>query len=38
MLETEKQPYGVSRLVVFSDGVFGFAITLMLPRSILLTQ
>jgi uncharacterized membrane protein len=30
MLETEKQQYGVSRLVAFSDGVFGFAITLLI--------
>jgi uncharacterized membrane protein len=30
MLETDKQQYGVSRLVAFSDGVFGFAITLLI--------
>src|SRR2546421_8616378 len=41
MQEAEDQQYGVSRLVAFSDGVFGFAITLLitsipvpeLPRS-----
>jgi TMEM175 potassium channel family protein len=30
MSETDEQQYGVSRLVAFSDGVFGFAITLLI--------
>jgi uncharacterized membrane protein len=30
MSETDEQQYGVSRLVSFSDGVFGFAITLLI--------
>lgn len=30
MSETEEQQYGVSRLVSFSDGVFGFAATLLI--------
>jgi uncharacterized membrane protein len=30
MLEADDQQYGVSRLVAFCDGVFGFAITLLI--------
>lgn len=30
MAEADEQQYGVSRLVSFSDGVFGFAITLLI--------
>jgi uncharacterized membrane protein len=30
MSEADEQEYGVSRLVAFSDGVFGFAITLLI--------
>jgi len=30
MSEADEHQYGVSRLVTFSDGVFGFAITLLI--------
>ena len=30
MLETDDQQYGISRLVAFCDGIFGFAITLLI--------
>jgi uncharacterized membrane protein len=30
----EQQRYGISRLVAFSDGVFGFAITLLIVNVI----